>query len=184
MIVAEEEVYRGWTRLRRIAFRMPDGAVVERHLEDHGSAVAVLPFDPARRCALLVSMPRAPVVAAGEADLLEVVAGALDGEDPVDCARREAIEEAGVHLASLERVTRVWSMPTLSSETIECFLAPYASSDRIAAGGGVIHEHENITVHEIDLNRLAAFSRDGTIRDMKTLVLIQALQLRRPELFT
>lgn len=183
MIVAEEEVYRGWTRLRRIAFRMPDGAVVERHLEDHGGAAAVLPYCRERRTALLVSMPRAAVVVAGEEDLLEVVAGALGGEDAETCARREALEEVGVRLGALDHVARVWSMPTLSSETIECFLAAYTPEDHVGAGGGAAGEHENITVHDIALSRLGAIADAGALHDMKTLLLVQALRLREPSLF-
>jgi len=29
--------------------RLPNGQIVEREIEDHGTAVAVLPFDPVRR---------------------------------------------------------------------------------------------------------------------------------------
>ncbi|RYH30795.1 MAG: ADP-ribose pyrophosphatase, partial [Alcaligenaceae bacterium] len=62
MIVARTLVYDGFYRLWRLRVLMPDGAAVERHLEDHGAAVAVLPYDPVRRVALLVAMPRAPVI--------------------------------------------------------------------------------------------------------------------------
>ena len=63
-IVKKTLVYDVWYKLWRLAVRMPDGAVVERHLESHGDAVAVLPYDPVRRVAMLVTMPHASLLAA------------------------------------------------------------------------------------------------------------------------
>jgi nudix-type nucleoside diphosphatase (YffH/AdpP family) len=123
-ILESEIVYRGQTCLSKIALKMPDGAVVERHIEDHGAAITVLPYHPNRRTALLVSMPRAPVIQAGQPDLLEAIAGSLEaGEEPTSCVRREAMEEAGVVLEDLEKVATVWSMPSLSTERIHLYLA-------------------------------------------------------------
>lgn len=182
-IIDETVVYSGWTVLRRIALQMPGGAIVERHIESHGNAAAVLPYDPIRRTAILVSMPRAPVLEAEDADLLEAIAGALDGEAPEACCRREALEEAGVQLGSLERVVQIWAMPTLSSERVTLFLAPYRAADRVGAGGGVDGEHESITVHELRLEALSRAAAEGRLQDAKTLCLVLALQLRHPELF-
>ncbi len=47
-------VYNGWYKFYRLDVSMPDGAVVERHLLDNGSAVAVLPYDPDRRVCMLI----------------------------------------------------------------------------------------------------------------------------------
>lgn len=182
-IAAAEEVYKGWIRVSRVALRMPDGTEVERHVEEHGCAAAVLPYDPHRRCALLVSMPRAPVISVGEADLLEAIAGSLDGDEAEDCARREAMEEAGVRLGPLERLSTIWSMPSFSTERVTLFLAAYEEADRVGAGGGAAGEHENIIVHEMPLDLLWDLARGGELADMKTLLLLQSLYLRRPGLF-
>ena len=45
---------------------MPDGTVVTRAIEDHGNAVAVLPYDPVRRTAILVQQMRAPALYAAK----------------------------------------------------------------------------------------------------------------------
>jgi nudix-type nucleoside diphosphatase (YffH/AdpP family) len=183
-IVESESVYQGWTCVSKIALQMPDGAVVERHIEDHGVAITVLPYDPNRRTALLVSMPRAPVIQAGQPDLLEAIAGSLEaGEEPTSCVRREAMEEAGVLLEDLEKVATVWSMPSLSTERIHLYLARYSERECVGPGGGASGEHENITVRELPLNELWELAvRDG-LQDMKTLVLLQALKLKSPQLF-
>lgn len=98
---------------------------------DNGSAVAVLPFDAERKVCLLISQPRAPVIAAGKVPLLEAIVGNLDGADSFDQARAEALEEAGLVLGALESVTNIWSLSPVSSERIALFLAP---SDQIGPG--------------------------------------------------
>jgi nudix-type nucleoside diphosphatase (YffH/AdpP family) len=180
-IVGEELVYRGWVSLHRMALRMPDGDIEERHVEDHGIAIAVLPYDPVRATALLVSMPRAPVMWSGHAALLEAIAGRIEGGSADDTARREAMEEAGVRLTTLEPIANIWAMPSISTERVQLYLAPFTTADRIAAGGGAADENEGITVHELPLARIAAMMEAGDLPDAKTMV--QALQLRHPELF-
>lgn len=64
-IIARQLIYDGWYRFSRLELRMPDGTVAERHLIDNGQAVAVLPFDRARRVAMLITQPRAAVLDAG-----------------------------------------------------------------------------------------------------------------------
>jgi nudix-type nucleoside diphosphatase (YffH/AdpP family) len=177
-------VYDGWYRLWVLRLSLPDGAVVERHLLDNGQAVAVLPYDPARRVAMLITQPRAAVLAAGAPDLLEAIAGNLDGAPPASRVLAEAMEEGGLRLGALEPVSNIWPIPPVSTERVMLYLAPYDAADRVAAGGGHEDEHENITVVELPLATLRAKVMDGTLEDAKTLVLAQALIIRHPELFT
>ena len=113
----------------------------------------------------------------------EACAGMIENEDADTTARREAYEELGVDLPSLEFVARVWSSPGVSTERQSLFLAPYRSADRISDGGGVQGEHEGITVVERLLAELAADVDHGRISDGKLLTLVLALRLRRPDLF-
>jgi nudix-type nucleoside diphosphatase (YffH/AdpP family) len=183
-IVRRETVYRGWVSLERVALRLPGPVDVERHIEDHGEAACVLAYDPDRRVALTVSMPRPPVMQAGEDDLIEVIAGRIDaGETAERCAIREAMEEAGVVLGQLEAVVVGWTMPALSTERLHLFLAPYSARDRHGEGGGAPGEHENITVREMPLEELWGLAATGRLTDMKTLLLVYALRQRHPGLF-
>ena len=178
------QIYAGWSTFSVAAVELADNSRILREIENHGNAVAVLPYDPDRRVATLVRQLRAPVLhAAGLQDLLEVPAGILEGEDPQACARREAMEETGLRLGPLEHIARTWSLPGISTEQMDLFLAPYAAADKVGSGGGLAHEHENIIVVETALLDLATMAMNGTITDMKTLALALALQLRRPELF-
>lgn len=177
-------IHDGWARFLVAEVTMPNGTRFKREIEDHGRAVAVLPYDPVRRVALLVSQFRAPVLfAEGPPELMEAVAGILDENEPEEGARREAYEETGLRLAALEPVASAWSMPGISTERMDLFLAPYGDGDRAGPGGGLAEENEAITTHELPLDALARMSEDGTLADLKTLVLVYALRLRRPDLF-
>ncbi|MCR5876721.1 NUDIX hydrolase [Phenylobacterium sp. J426] len=163
--------------------RDPGGAVFERHAEDHGESICILPYDPARRVALLITMARAPVLIKGHPPVLEAIAGRLDGDEPADCARREAMEEGGVRLQDLEFVVKLFTLPGVSTERAYLFLAPYRAPDRVGVGGGLVSENEFIQVHEVPLEQLARMAACGEILDAKVLILTQTLQLRRPDLF-
>lgn len=184
-ILDERLVHDGFSRFRIVRLQTADGTILHREIEDHGFAVAVLPYDPDRRVALMVQQMRPPLLVSGGPDLLtEVPAGLMEeGEDPAESARREAEEETGVHLRSLQPLGRTWPMPGISTEMIHLFLATYGVSDRVSAGGGVADEHEDITVLEIPLATLAAQADAGELPDLKTHLLVNALRLRRPELF-
>lgn len=183
-IVARQLVYDGWYKFWRLKVRLPDGVTVERHLLDNGQAVAVLPYDPVRRVAMLVSQPRAAVLAAGEPPLLEAIAGNLDALHPEARIREEALEEGGLRLGALEPVANIWPIPPVSTERVMLYLAEYTADDRVAEGGGADGEFEHIGVHEVSLDDLRGMVAAGGLTDAKTLVLAQALLLRRPELWS
>ena len=182
-ILAQHTVYDGWYRFSRLEVRLPDGQVAERHLLDNGSAVAVLPYDAARRVVMLITQPRAGTLVAGVPQVLEVIAGNLDGAEPEYQARKEAFEEGGLDLGELELVANIWSLVPVSTERVMLYLAPYSLAHRIAEGGGAEDEDEHITVYEVGLDDLRAMVAAGEVEDAKTLVLAQALLLRHPELF-
>ena len=176
-------VYRGWSDFSLVSFRLENGAVIERCVEDHGDAACVLPYDPERRVALLVRQFRAPVTLKGAAEFPEPPAGLIDnGESPEVCAAREAEEETGLKLRALEAVGCFWSSPGSSAERNWLYLAQYASADRTGDGGGV-DEHEDIEVLELPLGELAARADRGDLQDLKLGVLVLTLMRRRPELF-
>ncbi len=177
--------YKGWLKVVVATLTGDAGETITREILDHGRAAAVLPYDAERRMALLVRLPRAPAIyKAGEASVLEAIAGMLDGDEaPETCARREAMEEAGVDLGALEPVAEAWSSPGITTERIVLYLAPYTAAKRRGQGGGVEGEHEDIEVVEMALAELAGMLDRGEVRDMKTVALGWALRAKRPELF-
>ena len=166
-----------------VRLRADDGVEVDRHVVEMRRAVAVLPYDPDRRVAITVSMPRTPVMLAGLPDMMEAIAGILE-DDPADCTRREAMEEAGVRLGELVHLGEIWSIPSVVTEKIDYSLAPYSAQDRVAAGGGLVEEQENISVHELPLDTLWTMMARKEIADGKLAILLMALRLRQPALFS
>jgi nudix-type nucleoside diphosphatase (YffH/AdpP family) len=184
-ILKREPVYKGYSTIERVTARLDNGVEITREVESHGRAVAVLPYDPERRTALLVRQFRAPVMAAsGAPSLLEAPAGMIDGDDTAEASvRREALEEVGLKLGDIERVAVAWPSSGVSTETMTLYLAQYAAADRIAPGGGLDSEQEHITVVETPLADLARLGQGDEAVDMKLMLLTQALRLKRPDLF-
>jgi nudix-type nucleoside diphosphatase (YffH/AdpP family) len=184
-LIGETVLYSGWGQFKLLDVQMKDGSTGVRQIEDHGEAVAVLPYDPERRMALLIRQPRVgPLYRGLDPHMLEAAAGIVDpGEDAAFAIRREALEELGLRLGRLEPVARVWTTPGVSSERVELYVAPYAQSERVAPGGGLASEHEDIEVLEWPLAQLARMADEGELTDLKTLALTLTLMRRRPELF-
>lgn len=183
-LVKVEARHTGWCKIL-VATLLRDGQTFTREIEDHGNAAGVLAFDPVRKTATVIRQLRAPALyTTQQSDLLEVIAGLVEtGEPPAETATREAVEKAGLRLKSVEHVTTAWTMPGISTERMSLFLAEYSAADRIALGGGLASEHEDIEVIELPLSELAAMIDAGREVDIKVLALVQTLRLRRPELF-
>ena len=178
-----ETVHDGWGRFMLATVRNGAGERFRRQIEDHGGAVCVLPYDPDRRCVTLVRQIRiGPLFAGADAILLEAPAGLTDGEAPEMAGRREVEEETGIALKEVEPAGSHWSMPGCATERMHFFLAAYGQGDRVSDGGGVAHEHEDIEVVELPFAETFVMIRDGRICDMKTVLVLQALALRHPEL--
>ncbi len=97
-----------------------DGEEVEREMVVHPGAVAMVAHDG--ESLYLVRQPREAV---GEQALLEIPAGKLDeeGEEPLDTAKRELIEEIGKGAREWEHLVSVWSSPGFTDERYHVYLA-------------------------------------------------------------
>src|ERR1700753_1937834 len=150
----------------------------ERESYDIGDAAAVLPFDRARGKVLLIKQFRWPLFEWGYKQLLiEVIAGKLDGDTPLDCIHKEAMEEAGVTLVNPHFFTNCFVSPGAVKERGALFMADYDSTAPRAKGGGHESEGEDIIVLETTLDEALAMIARGEIVDMKTITLLQAAKL-------
>jgi 8-oxo-dGTP pyrophosphatase MutT (NUDIX family) len=113
---------------------------------------------------------------------LEAIAGIVEDPDPATTVRREAVEEAGLRLDTLEYVMSGWTMPGISTERLHCYLAPYDERSWISGGAGV-ESDEQVTPVEMTLGELTGMADAGRLVDVKSLLLLQTLRLRRPSLF-
>lgn len=146
----------------------------QRETVDHGDAAAILLYDPHRRTVVLLRQLRVAAFDNGcDALMIEVPAGLLDGAAPAACARAEAEQEVGYRARQPRAVFDAFMSPGSLTERVHGFVAEYDESDRIAAGGGLEHEGEDIEVFELPFDEAMAMVADGRIRDAKTIMLLQ-----------
>lgn len=119
--VSSRSVYQGKVISLRIdEFRHPDGQSVEREVVGHPGSVAIIAHDDAH-----VYLVRQPREAVGEESLLELPAGKLDveGETPLQCAKRELVEEVGLWAREWRELKRFYASPGFAEEEVTLFLA-------------------------------------------------------------
>ena len=97
-----------------------DGEEVEREVVIHPGAVGMVAHDGEH-----LYLVRQPREATGEQSLLEIPAGKLDeeGEEPLDTAKRELIEEIGKGAREWEHLVTAWSSPGFTDERYHVYLA-------------------------------------------------------------
>jgi len=163
-------IYKGRVvDLRLETVTLPNGATVEMELIHHPGAAAIVPMKD-DGTVLLIRQYRHAV----GGYILEIPAGKLDpGEDPRDCAARELEEEIGLRAASLEPVITFFTTPGFTDEVIHVYKATGLTS-----GTQNLGRDEVLDVIELPLERAIAQIEDGTIRDGKTIVGLQAVYLR------
>ncbi len=185
-ILATDLLARNWGSLTNITldYRRRDGTVqrLQREIYDHGSAAALLLFDPTHDTVLLVRQFRLPVQLNGDApDLLEVCAGLLDGEPPELAATREALEETGHAPKDLVHVCDCYASPGSLTEKISLFIGHYDKTTLRDTGGGLVEEGEEIELVELPFPEAFAMIASGHIIDAKTIILLQHLALSRSD---
>jgi 8-oxo-dGTP pyrophosphatase MutT (NUDIX family) len=133
----------------RERFRHGDGGEVTREKVWHPGAVAVLAIDGDH-----VWLTRQPREVVGLTDSLEIPAGKLDvdGEAPLEAARRELAEEIGQAAADWQELKGFYTSAGFSDERIICFLARGLSD----AGAAEADEDERIEIVRWPLTELDA----------------------------
>ena len=147
-------------------------------------AALVLPFDPATGRVVLLEQFRAGPWRRGDARpwVLEPVAGLVDpGESPEDCARREAVEEAGLTLRRLVPVPGGYASPGASTEFFHMFVGLCDLDDGHVGPGGLDAEGEDIRTHVLTLDDALVLAETGeaSVVPLTTLLLWAALNRAR-----
>ncbi|MCU1416966.1 MAG: GDP-mannose pyrophosphatase, partial [Schumannella sp.] len=164
-----ELVATAWHVLRRTTFEQRDrsGAWVSKTAEtyDRGNGATILLYDADRRTVLLTRQFRYPVYVNGHADgmLVEAAAGLLDDDEPEAAIRREAMEETGHEVGELEHVFDVYMSPGSVTERLHFYAAPYSSETARHAGGGLVHEGEQIDLVELGIDEALASIGTGIV---------------------
>jgi len=157
--IGSEEVWSGRIATVRVdRVRFDDGEEAEREVVAHPGAVGIVAHDGERL--YLVRQPREAV---GEQALLELPAGKLEPDGPLETAKRELAEEIGKGANEWEHLTSFWSSPGFADEEVHLYLATGLYDHSEDSG-----EDERIEVVAVGLGELDGVIRD--CRDAKTLV--------------
>jgi ADP-ribose pyrophosphatase len=148
---------------------LPNGETASLELMRHPGAAGCVPLFPDGQVTLLRQYRHAV-----GGWLWEIPAGKLDvpGEAPLDCARRELAEEAGLAARRWHKLGSIFTTPGFCDEIIHLFLARDLSE--------VERRHERDEVIEVHRMRLEdALARIPTeeVRDTKTIAALQATAL-------
>ncbi|MDQ7005047.1 MAG: NUDIX domain-containing protein [Ghiorsea sp.] len=139
--------------------------IIERELMERGDAVAILLYDKHCDEVLLIEQFRiAPAVREDNAWMIEVVAGMLDeGEDKVQCAIRESIEEAGYEPFDIQLLGKTYASPGGTSECLYMYLGYVDKNKPVSEGGGLDEEHEDIRSFWVSREEAVKMVQDGRI---------------------
>ncbi len=179
-VLGREYIYRGAApfALRMDTVSHPSGGEpFQRLVLEHPGAVVILAVDDDGR-ALVLKQYRHP---AG-LRFVELPAGLLDkpGEDPLEAARRELLEEGGLEAGEWVHLNGIHNSPGFSSERIDIYLA----RDLRSVGRGdfeLEHEEADMTLHWVPVDDLvrAVLEKRATDGPLATAVLTYALTYGR-----
>jgi len=158
--VSSEEIYKGKiVHLFCDTVRLPNGKEATREVIRHVGAAAVVPLTDEGNV-ILVRQYRYPFSQV----MLEIPAGKLDiGENPIDCAKRELIEETGYDAKELVYLGAFYPSVAMLNEVIHLFLAKNMTFRETN-----LDEDEFLHVEQRPLSEVVEAVMRGEIPDGKT----------------
>ncbi len=172
-----------WYTLNNITFeyRLKSGEWVNQSREsyDRGNGATILLYNKKKRSVILIRQFRIPTLVNGNNSgmMIETCAGVLDGDDPLTCIIKETEEETGYRIKKVKKVFESYMSPGAVTEIIHFFIAEYDEKMKVSDGGGLIDEHEDIEILEIDFEKALKMVISGEIKDAKTIMLLQYAQI-------
>jgi ADP-ribose pyrophosphatase len=160
--VSREELFHGnFMHAVRDTVQLPDGGTATREYILHPGAVTIIPMLDDGRL-VLERQYRHPV---GRV-MIEFPAGKLDaGEDRLECARRELLEETGYSAREWAHAGELHPVISYSTEFIDVWFAR-----GLTLGERRLDEGEFLDVFTASFDELQAWCRTGQVTDAKTLI--------------
>ena len=174
-----------WYVLNKINFdyQLQNGHWVNQSREsyDRGNGATILLYNREKKTIILIEQFRMPTYVNGNETgmIIETCGGLLDGDDPMTCIIKETEEEVGYKIQNVKKVFESYMSPGAVTEVIHFFIAEYTDEMKVAEGGGLESEHEEIEIPELDFNEALKMIRTGDIKDAKTIMLLQYAQLHK-----
>ncbi len=150
--------------LRTDTVRLPNGAEAGREVVEHPGGVCVAPLTDEGEL-LFVRQYRYPY----EEVVPELPAGKRDrhGEAPLECGKRELLEETGATASEYIFLGRVYPTPGFCNEVIYLYLAR-----GLSFGKAQPDEDEFVEVERIPLDRAVEMVMNNEITDAKTQIAV------------
>jgi GDP-mannose pyrophosphatase NudK len=181
--LSTETLSNNWYTLKKVSYDYlkSNGTwqTQTREAYDRGNGAGILLYNKEQKTVILTRQFRLPTYINGNETgmLIEVCAGLLDKDNPEECARREAEEETGYKVSHVQKVMEAYMSPGSVTEILYLFIAEYSSAMKVNDGGGIEHEQEDIEVLEFPITKALAMIETGEIKDAKTIMLLQYMQL-------
>src|SRR5215213_8586575 len=157
-VLKTEILSDNWYTLKKITYeyQKKNGSTETQTREayDRGNGAAILLYNRSDNTIVLTKQFRLPSFINGNPDgmLIEACAGLLDKDEPEDCIRRETEEETGYKVSEVRKIFEAYMSPGSVTEILYFFVAEYSRDMKVAEGGGIEHEQEDIDVLEITLD--------------------------------
>jgi nudix-type nucleoside diphosphatase (YffH/AdpP family) len=182
-ILKDEVLSDNWYTLRKVTFKyqLNNGKWQEQSREayDRGNGATILLYNKTQKTVILTRQFRLPTFINGNPSgmLIEACAGLLDKDNPEECIRRETEEETGYKITEVKKVFELYMSPGSVTEILYFFVAEYTKFMKVNEGGGAAHEQENIEVLELPFDDALSMMEEGSIKDAKTVILLQYLKI-------
>jgi ADP-ribose pyrophosphatase len=161
-LIEKQVIFEGKKiRLELHHLETDEGKRTRREVVVHPGAVVILPVLDDQNVILI----RNRRYAIGGQYLVELPAGTLEkGEDPMNCAGRELLEETGYLASRIKPIATFFTSPGILSEKMYAFAA-YNLQKKTAA----LEEDEDIEVQITPMQEAIEMIGDGLIQDGKTI---------------
>lgn len=142
---------------------LPDGRTASREIVEHHGGVGIIPITDDGEV-LMVSQYRT----AAKTMMLEIPAGKLEkGEDPLECGKRELIEETGYSGSEFIPLGAYYATPGYCEEKLTIYLAR-----GLEWQGQHLDDGEFLNVKKYSLDELFNMVMNNEIYDCKTAIAI------------
>ncbi|MEE1224664.1 MAG: NUDIX hydrolase [Clostridia bacterium] len=142
---------------------LPDGRVAKREVVEHNGGVGVIALDD-DNYAYMVRQYRVPA----RTMMLEIPAGKLEkGENPLECGKRELIEETGYKAEEFVHLGEYYATPGYCGEKLNIYLAK-----NLEFVGDNPDDGEFVEVEKYHIDELYNMVMENKIYDTKTAIAI------------
>jgi ADP-ribose pyrophosphatase len=186
-VISKETLFQGFFRMVKYRFKhkLFEGGwseEIEREMFERGQAAAMLPYDPARDEVVIIEQIRVGALEHAHPWQLEIVAGVIDPDETSEqVIRREAMEEAGIEVNRIEKISSYYPSSGGCSELLDVFVGEI---DATQAKGvhGLDYEGEDIKVHVMSREEAYRLVKNGQIENGASIIALQWLELNYQQL--